>query len=421
MTTLESRISGFYRLPMTARHEEVVRRAGISPAELRALREGGLDEAGADQLVENAIGVYALPLGLGLNFRINGVDRLVPMAIEEPSVVAAASNAARMVRAGGGFVAEADEPIMTAQIELLGATDPAAARVAIEKRAGELACLADALVPRLVARGGGCRAVEVRLVNDFDGSGEARVVVHLQVDCRDVMGANLVNTIAEGVAPRLAQLAGARFGLRILTNLCDRRRVRAQARVPLAALAGDEVEGRRVAEQVASASRFAELDPYRAATHNKGIMNGVDAVVIATGNDWRGVEAGAHAFAAATGRYRPLAIWRLEGAALCGQIELPLAVGVAGGTMQVHQAARAARRLLGVQSAGELAMVMACVGLASNLAALRALATEGIQRGHMALHRRAVDAPPVQPLAPGGTVGAGEPRVHSGHARGREA
>ena len=336
------------------------------------------------------MGVYALPLGVALNFRVNGEDVLVPMAVEEPSVIAAASNAAKMVRAGGGFVADADAPIMTAQIEIVGVSDPHDARQRIEAAAEELLGLAHAALPRLSARGGGARELEVRAL-------PGRVIVHVHIDCRDAMGANMVNTVAETLAERVAGLARGRGGLRILTNLCDRRRVRVRARVPVAALVTPGMDGAAVRDGVVAASRFAEDDPYRAATHNKGIMNGVDAVVIATGNDWRGVAAGAHAFAAVSGRYRPLATWRVsetsvEGPAgdLLGTLEMPMAVGTVGGTLQAHAGARLAQRLLGVTSATTLGMIIGAAGLASNLAALRALASEGIQRGHMALHRRSV-------------------------------
>jgi hydroxymethylglutaryl-CoA reductase len=398
MPKIDSRIPGFYRRPLAERRAELMSRVGLSPDDLRIFDQGGLDSATADQLVENALGVYGLPLGLGLNFQINGRDYLVPMAVEEPSVIAAASNAARIVRGAGGFQAEADEPVMTAQVELVGVADPAAAAARIRAHEPEIVALACAAVPRLVTRGGGPRAIEVRV---WDGEAETpglraverRLVVHLHVDCRDAMGANLVNTVAEAVAPRLAELGGGRFGLRILTNLCDRRLVRARARVPFEALEQAGVQGAGIGEDIAAASRFAERDPYRAATHNKGIMNGVDAVVIASGNDWRGVEAGAHAYAARNGRYQPLAVWSTDGAALCGSLEMPMAVGTVGGTLQVHAGARLVQRIMGVESASDLAMIAACVGLASNLAALRALATEGIQRGHMALHNRAVGRP----------------------------
>jgi hydroxymethylglutaryl-CoA reductase len=333
------------------------------------------------------VGIYAMPLGLGLNFLVNGVDRLVPMAVEEPSVIAAASNAARMVRLGGGFVADADESVMTAQVELREVADPEKASAAIAAARAEILAMADAALPRLLQRGGGCRDLEVRALP------EQRLVVHLYVDCRDAMGANMVNTIAEAIAERLAEIASARVGLRILSNLCDRRMVRVSGRVPFAALAGDKPaeSGGDLAREIEAASRFAEDDIYRAATHNKGIMNGVDPVVIATGNDWRGIEAGAHAYAARDGRYRPLATWRVEGEALVGRLAMPMAVGTVGGTLQVHPGASLALRILGVTSARTLAEIIGSVGLAQNLAALKALAGEGIQRGHMALHRRAVE------------------------------
>jgi hydroxymethylglutaryl-CoA reductase len=317
--------------------------------------------------------------------RVNGHDFVVPMVVEEPSVVAAASNAAKMARGGGGFVAEADPPLMIAQIQLTHVPDVDAARDAILARKAELLARADRAVPGLVARGGGARDVEVR------GLGEDGVmVVHAIVDCRDAMGANLVNTIAETLGARIAELAGGRLGLRIVSNLCDKRCVRVTCRIPASALATDDMDGQSVIDGIVAASRFAELDPYRATTHNKGIMNGVDAVVIATGNDWRAVEAGAHAFAARDGRYAPLAVWRRDGDVLVGRLELPLALGTVGGTLRVHPTARLSLRLLGTESATELAMIAASVGLASNLAAVRALATDGIQRGHMALHARSV-------------------------------
>jgi hydroxymethylglutaryl-CoA reductase len=380
-----SRIPGFYRLTVEERRNELRLRADLTEEDLVTLERGGIDLATADRVVENVIGLYALPLGVGLNFRVNGRDVLVPMAVEEPSVIAAASNAAKMVRAGGGFVAEADDPVMTAQIEVVGVDDPAAARARLEAASDELLALAHATLPRLADRGGGARELEVR-------AHPHRVIVHVHIDCRNAMGANMVNTVAEALAERVAELAGGQSGLRILTNLCDRRCVRVTARVPSIALAASGIDGATVRDGIVAASRFAEDDPYRAATHNKGIMNGVDAVVIATGNDWRGVEAGAHAFAAADGRYRPLSIWRAEGDDLVGRLEMPMAVGTVGGTLHAHAGARLAQRLLGAADASTLAMIVGATGLASNLAALRALAGEGIQRGHMALHRRAAAA-----------------------------
>jgi hydroxymethylglutaryl-CoA reductase len=373
-----SRIPEFRHLSLADRRRELAVRADLSSDDLALLDTGGIAAADAARMIENVVGIYALPLGVALNFQINQRDYLVPMAVEEPSVVAAASYAARMVRAGGGFSATADPPVMIAQIELRDVADPA-----------EILALADSCQAVLVSVGGGARDLEVRQVT---GSTQSRLVVHLHVNCRDAMGANSVNTMAETVAPRLAELSGGRVGLRILSNLADRRVVRVSARVPFAALTshGTGPAGHEVAEGIAAASRFADDDPYRAATHNKGIMNGVDAVVMATGNDWRGVEAGAHAYAARDGRYRPISTWKVEGESLVGRLEMPMAVGTVGGTLQVHPGARLALRILHVSSSEELGMVIGAAGLGQNLAALRALATEGIQRGHMTLHKRAV-------------------------------
>ena len=380
-----SRLPGFYKVTVLERRALVSEATGSDPDDIaQALEGGGLDADTADKFVENVLGTYGLPYGVALNVRINGHDHVVPMVVEEPSVVAAASNAAKMVRAGGGFVAEADPPHMIAQVQLREVRDAAAAVERIHAHAAEITRLADLGVGGLVARGGGTRGVEARVLADDI------VVVHIVIDCRDAMGANLVNSVAEAVADRLAEIAGAKVGLRILSNLCDRRCVRIRCRVPARELATDEMDGDEVIDGILNASRFAELDPYRAATHNKGIMNGVDAVVIATGNDWRAVEAGAHAFAARTGRYQPLAVWRREGTDLVGMLEMPMALGTVGGTLRVHPAARRSLRMLGVTDAQELACIAAAVGLASNLAAVRALATDGIQRGHMGLHARSV-------------------------------
>jgi hydroxymethylglutaryl-CoA reductase len=400
MSNNGSRVPGFYRLSVDERRTELRLRADLTEEDMATLDHGGIDTAMADRMVENAVGIYALPLGVGLNFRVNGRDVLVPMAVEEPSVIAAASNAAKMVREGGGFLAEADDPVMTAQIEVVGVEDPEGAEARLQAASDELLALAHKALPRLADRGGGARALEVR-------AHPHRVIVHVHIDCRNAMGANMVNTVAEALAARVADLAGGQSGLRILTNLCDRRRVRVTARVPAPALAAAALTGEAVRDGIVAASRFAEDDPYRAATHNKGIMNGVDAVVIATGNDWRGVEAGAHAFAAVDGRYRPLATWRAEAGDLVGRLEMPMAVGTVGGTLKSHAGARLAQRLLGATDASTLAMIVGCTGLASNLAALRALATEGIQRGHMALHRRSGLGPWEGPKPP--ASGSGEP------------
>ncbi|HTQ07297.1 MAG TPA: hydroxymethylglutaryl-CoA reductase [Polyangiaceae bacterium] len=413
-----SRIPGFYRLPLAERLALVAERSGVASAELEeALRRGGLDAEKADKLVENVLGTYALPFGVALNVRVNERDHLVPMVVEEPSVIAAASNAARMIRASGGFHAEVGEALMTAQVQIVNVRDPAEAVAHLVSAQPKLMELARAAVPNLLARGGGPREIEVRDL------GSGMIVLHVYVDCRDAMGANLVNSIAEAIGPSAAELARGVLGLRILSNLCDRRLVRVRCRVHprdlgLAAkpthaherpsldppserprVAASEpppapgqtwVDGGFVAERIVLASRFAELDPYRAATHNKGVMNGVDAVVLASGNDFRAVEAGAHAYAARSGRYAPLVVWRRDGEDLTGELEMPLALGTVGGTLRVHPVAQVALKLMRVTGADELAQVAASVGVASNLAALRALATEGIQRGHMSLHARSV-------------------------------
>jgi hydroxymethylglutaryl-CoA reductase len=383
--TISSRISGFYKLSIEARERVLREQLGFGLEELSALGQGGISLDVADKMIENVIGLFSLPFALGLNLQMNGKDFLVPMVVEEPSVVAAASNASRMIREGGGFKAESDEPVMISQVQLDDITDAKAAIAAVLEHKEELLRRADAAVPNLVRRGGGARGLEARDI------GDGMVVVHFLIDCRDAMGANLVNTVAEAVADRLAELTRGTVGLRILSNLADRRCVRVRCSVPTRALADKAEDGPAVRDGVVRASRFAEADPYRATTHNKGIMNGIDPVVLATGNDWRAAEAGAHAFAARDGRYRPLCIWRKgEDGNLEGTLELPLALGVVGGPARMHKGAALGLKLAGTESAQELAMLAACVGMASNLAALRALATDGIQRGHMALHARQV-------------------------------
>jgi hydroxymethylglutaryl-CoA reductase len=387
-----SRLRGLYKLKVAERRTLIAEAAGMPVSELgAALDSGGLTPETADKFVENVLGTYALPFGVALNVRVNGKDYIVPMVVEEPSVIAAASNASKMVRSGSGFIADVDPSIMTCQVQLYDVPEEGAGAADILLEKDTLLAMANRAIPGLVERGGGARDLEVR---NLDGG---MLVVHIYVDCRDAMGANLVNNVAEAVGDRIAELGGGKRGLRILSNLCDRRCVRVKAQVPVQALSTDTHGGGLVIDGIVNASRFAEADPYRAATHNKGIMNGIDAVCIATGNDWRAVEAGAHAFAARTGAYRPLAIWRAaknqEGAeVLEGSLELPLALGSVGGTLRVHPAARLALRLLGVTSSAELAAIAASVGLASNLAAIRALATDGIQRGHMSLHARSVAA-----------------------------
>jgi hydroxymethylglutaryl-CoA reductase len=388
----QSRISGFYRLPLNLRRRAVCDVSGVELDELiDSLERGGLDPMLADKIVENVLGTYGLPFGVALNATINGVDRLIPMVIEEPSVIAATSNAARIVRGEGGFQAEVPEALMTAQVQLTEVADPEGSGARLRAASHDLLALAARAVPGLTARGGGPRALEVRDL------GEGMLVVHVYIDCKDAMGANLANAVAEAIGDDVARVGAGRLGLRILSNLCDRRLVRVRAwatardlRVRLEDGLDDSAPIEDVIDGIVAASRFAERDPYRAATHNKGIMNGVDSVVVATGNDYRAVEAGAHAFAARSGVYRPLSMWRREGDRLYGELEMPLALGVVGGTLKLHPTARLALKLAQVTSADDLAMIAASAGLASNLAALRALATEGIQRGHMSLHARSV-------------------------------
>jgi len=376
-----SRISGFYKLSIEERLKIVSEFAGLSNEEIDLMKKyGALDIETANRMIENVISTYQLPLGIAVNFLINNKDYLIPMVIEEPSVVAAASNAARMTREGGGVYTSSTGPLMIGQVQLVKVPQPSIARLEILKRKDEILELANQCDPVLVKLGGGARDLEVRIVESKAG---VLLIAHLIVDVRDAMGANAVNTMAEAVAPRLASIAGGSFRLRIISNLADRRIVRAWTKVPVEA-----VGGRDVAEGIMEAWAFADADPYRAATHNKGIMNGVDAVVIATGNDWRAVEAGAHAYASRDGRYRPLSRWETDGDYLYGSLEMPLAVGIVGGATKTHPLARISLKILGVKTAQELAEVIGAVGLVQNLAALRALAAEGIQAGHMSLHAK---------------------------------
>ncbi|OAN32872.1 3-hydroxy-3-methylglutaryl-CoA reductase [Plantibacter sp. H53] len=381
-----SRIQGLRDHTPDERLELVAEGAGIEAEALAALRpDAGLSIAQADHLVENVVGVIAIPVGVATNFTIDGQDRLVPMATEEPSVVAAASNAARIARVHGGFRTSSSGDVMIAQIQVLDAVDPHAARLRVLEARDELLALANELDPILVSFGGGARDIDVRILPTRVGT---QVIVHLHVDVRDAMGANAVNTMAEAIAPRIAEIAGSRTLLRILTNKADQRITRARA-----VFDADLLGGAQVVADIVAASAFAEADPYRAATHNKGIMNGITAVVLATGNDTRAVEAGCHSHAARSGRYSALSQFEQDADGnLVGTIEVPLAVGLVGGATKAHPTAQAGVTLLGVETARELAAVIASVGLAQNLAACRALAAEGIQRGHMTLHARTIAA-----------------------------
>jgi hydroxymethylglutaryl-CoA reductase len=389
-------IPSFRTLSVADRRRVLAAVAAVDEAAITdAVSDGGLALETADRMIENAIGTMSLPFGVALNVQVNGVDYLVPMAIEEPSVVAAASHAAKRVRAAGGFHATMDASLMAAQIEIHDVPSAEIALANLHEARAELLALADRAVPGLVERGGGACEITARDL------GEGFIVVHVLVDCCDAMGANLLNTVAEALGERVAALCNGELGLRILSNYCDRRVARVTARIPVADFGCQHTSGAEAARGVANASRFAELDPYRAVTHNKGIMNGVDAVVLATGNDWRAVEAAAHAYAARSGKYSPLATWRIvndgndgnSGPILEGHLEIPLSLGIVGGALRAHRGARLALQLLGAKSSADLAMVTAAAGLATNLSALRALATEGIQRGHMALHHRASAAP----------------------------
>jgi hydroxymethylglutaryl-CoA reductase len=355
-----------------------------------ATGEATLDINAADKMIENVIGVLGMPIGLGLNFLINGRDYVVPLVVEEPSIVAALSAAAKLARAAGGYRASSTPPILIGQIQVLEVPDMARAMSAVLERRQEILDLANSFHPRMVARGGGAVDVEVRSYPMTTMDGEM-LIVHLLVDTRDAMGANLVNGMCEGVASLLESITEGKVFLRILSNLADRALARAEVTLPPEALAGKGFSGERVRDGIVIASDFAYVDPYRAATHNKGIMNGIDALALATGNDWRAVEAGAHAFAARLGRYSSLSQWwRDEQGNLRGRLEMPIKVGIVGGPLESNPGVAMNLRLLGVKSAQELAEVMAAVGLAQNFAALRALATEGIQAGHMTLHARSV-------------------------------
>lgn len=381
-----SRIPGFYKRTLNERADLVAAWVGLTATERQALF-GGLSPDQANHMIENVVGAYALPLGIATNFQINSRDYLVPMVIEEPSVVAAVSNAARLFRAGGGFTTSSDDPIMIGQIQVLGLADVEAAAQAVLAHRDYLLAEADSVGGSIVRRGGGARDIETRLFPQTPIG--PMLVVHLLYDCRDAMGANAINTAVEHIAPHIEAITGGRVNLRILSNLTDRRKARAEGMIPTAELATDSLDGPAVGRAIVEAGVFAEVDPYRATTHNKGIMNGIDAVIIATGNDWRAIEAGAHAYAARSGAYTSLSKWWQDDSGnLHGSLEVPLSVGIVGGATRVHPVAQIAMKILNVQSACELAEIIVAVGLAQNLAAIKALATEGIQRGHMSMHAR---------------------------------
>ena len=377
-----SLISGFYKLSPKERLALVKEFAGLSDEECALLlNTGSLPLEAADRMIEIVVGAFPLPLGIGVNFLINNRDYLIPMAIEEPSVVAAASYAAKMVREGGGFHTSSTPPVMIGQIQVVNVKDPEGAKQCVLVAKQEILDKANAQDPVLASVGGGAKDLDAKVISTTVGP---MLITELHVDCRDAMGANAVNTMAEAVAPMIERITGGRVYLRIISNLATKRLAKAWCTVPKEALGGEEV-----VDGIVNASAFAAADPYRAATHNKGAMNGIIAVILATGNDHRAIEAGAHAYAAIKGQYTSLSVWeKNENGDLKGEIELPMAVGLIGGAVRTHPIAKIALKILGVKTANEFAEVLAAVGLAQNLGALRALAHEGIQRGHMSLHAR---------------------------------
>ncbi len=385
-----SRIKGFYNFSLEKRRQELIDLGFSTFENLQNFNpEIALPLEIAENMIENVIGIFSLPVGIALNFQVNGRDVLVPMAVEEPSIVAGASFMAKLAREGGGFTAEITDPVMIGQIQILDVKDLSAARDDILDKKEELLASLEDLDPILKKLGGGPKDLEVRIINN--SAIGPFLVIHLFIDVRDAMGANAVNTACERLAPSLEDLTGGRVHLRILSNLADRRLARASCVIPVERLAFEDYRGEQVRDGIIEAWAFADSDSYRAATHNKGIMNGIDAVTLVTGNDWRAVEAGAHAYAARFGFYRSLSTWfkNPEGN-LEGELELPLALGIVGGATRVHPGAKAALEIMDVNTAKELAEIVVSVGLAQNLAALRALATDGIQKGHMQLHARQV-------------------------------
>jgi len=380
MPVLSSRIAGFHQLTPSERLQKVADLCELDAQQVESLSQyGNLPENLASHMVENVAGAMTLPLGIATNMIIDGEEVLIPMVTEESSVIAAVCNAAKQCRSTGGFITSTSGSEMIAQIQLLEVSDPEQARLKILEQKDTIQALCDEVDPVLLKHGGGFRDLEVRVLSTPSGP---MVVTHLIVDTRDAMGANAVNSMAEQLAPEIARWTGGRVNLRILSNLADRRLARARA-----VWTCDEIGGPDVRDGILSASQFAQADPYRATTHNKGIMNGVTAVVLATGNDTRAVEAGAHAYAARSGQYRGLSCWeRTAEGDLAGTLELPLAVGLIGGATKLHPTAQTSLKILGVQNASALARCIAAVGLAQNFAALKALATTGIQKGHMALH-----------------------------------
>ena len=384
----DSRLPNFRTMTPAQRLDHLVEVAGLDEQDKALLSNSGmLPMEIANGMIENVVGKFELPFALCANFLINGKDVIVPMVVEEPSIVAAASFMAKIARDHGGFETSSTGPIMRAQVQIVGLGDPYGARIALLQHRAEIIELANSRDKVLIGLGGGCKDIEVHVFPDTARG--PMVVMHLIVDVRDAMGANTVNTMAESISPLIEKLTGGSVRLRILSNLADLRLSRARVRVPAEALSTKDWSGADVIEGILDAYTFAMTDPYRATTHNTGIMNGIDPVVVATGNDWRAIEAGAHAWACRTGHYGSLTTWEMDNTgALVGTLEMPMAVGLVGGATKTHPLARLALKILGVKTAQELAEIIVAVGLAQNMAAVRILATEGVQRGHMALHAR---------------------------------
>ena len=384
-------LTGLYKLTLPQRQQKLANFANLDDGDLTLL-DAGLPLEQADLMIENVIGRYSLPLGVATNFLINGREYIIPLVVEEPSIVAGVSYAAKLARAGKGFQTSSSDPIMIGQVQVMGLDDLEAATADLMDYEADLLTTANQHHPTIQALGGGAKGIECRPLPDTPAG--PMLIVHILYDCRDAMGANAVNTAAETIAPLIERITKGRVNLRILSNLTDRRTARAECLIPVEQFTRNGVDGRVVAQSIFEAWAFAAADPYRAATHNKGVMNGIDAVAVATGNDWRALEAGAHAYAARTGRYSSLTEWALiqhtDKTHLRGILDMPLSVGVVGGATKSHPTARVSMKILGQPDARTLAEIMVSVGLAQNLAALRALATEGIQQGHMRLHARQV-------------------------------
>jgi len=379
-----SRLAGFHKLSLDERKKILTEQTCLTDEEVNILANVGLGYEEADLLAENVVGVFGLPLGLATNFLINDKDYLIPMAVEEASVIAAASKAAKIIRAGSGLRGQADEPIMIGQVQVLGLENLSTAIDLLNDSncRKEILEIANQAIPKMVARGGGARDLETRIVKSESGD---MLIVHLLIDVQEAMGANVVNTVCEAVAPKIEKITGGRVNLRILSNLADQRLAKASFRISIDALPNKDYSVQEIVARIVSANDFAKADPYRAATHNKGIFNGIDAVAIALGQDWRAIEAGGHAYAARDGQYRALTNYKIEKEHLIGEIELPMQIGWYGRVAKIHPTVQVLRKLTGITSAGELAGVLAAVGLAQNFAAILALVTEGIQKGHMPL------------------------------------